>query len=316
MQVECVNAVEVDQMLGKKTPKVSVCVVTYNQEKYIAQCLQSIVDQETDFDFEIIVADDCSPDGTREIVREFAEKYPEKFRIFLHEKNIGAYRNFQFVHEQALGQYVAHIDGDDYALPGKLQAQADLLDKDKICNLVWTPVLIETAPGNLHEQNTYFKEHALNRSYTRADLIKYGTIGTNSSKMYRKLVESEALPPPNFELIDYFVNVIQVGSGVARFTGNKPLGVYRLGIGIASSGSKTKKLTLQSIEYFAKVLPHYRLQCNIASGICLLSDIKNVRSGFKGSLKVFVKTFHWYIFFSMLKDWKFIRCLTLENKYD
>ena len=63
------NAVEVDETLGKKTPKVSVCVITYNQEKYIAQCLQSIVDQETDFDFEIIVGDDCSTDGTREIVR-------------------------------------------------------------------------------------------------------------------------------------------------------------------------------------------------------------------------------------------------------
>ena len=54
--------------------KVSVCVVTYNQEKFIEQCLQSIVDQEANFDFEVLVADDCSTDRTREIIKIFAEK--------------------------------------------------------------------------------------------------------------------------------------------------------------------------------------------------------------------------------------------------
>jgi glycosyltransferase involved in cell wall biosynthesis len=57
--------------------------VTYNQHKYIADCLQSIVDQETDFEFEIIVGDDFSTDGTQEVVRSFGEKYPSLFRLFL-----------------------------------------------------------------------------------------------------------------------------------------------------------------------------------------------------------------------------------------
>lgn len=316
MQIETANAVGADPVPDKKVPKVSVCVITYNHEKYIAQCLQSIVDQETDFDFEIVVGEDCSTDGTRKIVREYKEKYPLMFRVFLHEKNIGGDANFKFIHQQALGEYVAHIDGDDYALPGKLQAQADLLDEDNTCNLVWTPVLIEAAPGILHEQNDYFKKHALDKKYTRADLIKYGTIGVHSTKMYRKNIEKEILNPPNFELIDYFVNAIQVGNGVARFAGDKPLGVYRLGIGIASNGNKSKYVTLQSIEYFAKEFPHYRLQCNIASGFRLLSDIKNIRPGIKNSLKVFINTFHWHTFFLMLDDWRFMRCLTMDNKHD
>ena len=67
-----------DKEIMDRPPKVSVCVVTYNQEKYIRQCLQSIVDQETDFDFEVIVADDCSTDRTSCIVQEFADKYPIK----------------------------------------------------------------------------------------------------------------------------------------------------------------------------------------------------------------------------------------------
>jgi glycosyltransferase involved in cell wall biosynthesis len=61
-------------MQNIKPPKVSVCIVTYNQEQYIRQCLQSVVDQEVDFEVEIIVSDDCSTDSTPQIVQEFAEK--------------------------------------------------------------------------------------------------------------------------------------------------------------------------------------------------------------------------------------------------
>lgn len=313
MQVEPMSVTEIDKTF-KKVPKVSICVVTYNQKKYIRQCLQSLVDQEADFDYEIVVGDDCSKDGTREIVLDFARKYPNKFRLFLHEKNIGALPNFKFIHEQALGKYIAHMDGDDYAMPGKLQAQADILDQDKNCNLVWTPVLIEAAPGQLHEQNEFFKKNALKRRYTRGDLIKYGTIGTNSSKMYRKIIENESMPVPGFELIDYFVNVMQVGNGVARFTGDKPLGVYRLGIGIASNGSKTKNLTLQSIEYFAKLFEEYKIECSIAAGFHLLVDLKNKNQNFKKSLVVFLRTFHWRTVFCILIELRFMRNLTLKRK--
>jgi cellulose synthase/poly-beta-1,6-N-acetylglucosamine synthase-like glycosyltransferase len=73
----------------EQAPKVSVCVVTYNQEKYIGQCLQSVVDQETDFDFEVLVADDCSTDGTRLILHEFANKYPGIVKPILSEVNVG-----------------------------------------------------------------------------------------------------------------------------------------------------------------------------------------------------------------------------------
>ena len=80
-------------VVTEKKPKVSVCVVTYNQEKYIRQCLQSIVDQETDFDFEVIVSDDCSMDGTCAIVQEFVEKYPGMVKPIFHDRNMGALRS-------------------------------------------------------------------------------------------------------------------------------------------------------------------------------------------------------------------------------
>lgn len=73
----------------EKVPKLSVCVITYNQKEYIRQCLQSIVDQETDFDFEVIVGDDCSTDGTRAIVQEFARRYPKVVKPIFSEEYWG-----------------------------------------------------------------------------------------------------------------------------------------------------------------------------------------------------------------------------------
>lgn len=295
--------------------KVSVCVVTYNQEKYIAECLQSLVDQVTDFPFEIIVGEDCSTDRTREIVLEFQKKYPDIVKPLLHEKNVGGSENYLKTHAQAVGKYIAHMDGDDYALPGKLQVQADFLDNNKECNLLWTPVYVMAGPNVLYEQNKYFHKHALERVYLRADLIKYGTLGTNSSKMYRRNIRQE-IPLPSFGLIDYFVNAIQVGDGVACFSGTNPLGVYRIGIGIASNGRKTRNMTLESIKYLYKKYPQYRLECNIAALFHLIRDIKNTDPGTILSLKLFVTTFHFKSFAYFIRELKFMRSLTVENKND
>ena len=112
-------------------PKMSVCVITYNQERYIGQCLQSLVEQKTDFDFEVIVGDDCSTDGTLAVVQEFVNRYPDIVRTILQPTNTGGSKNYLQVHAAAIGTYVAHVDGDDYALPGKLQAQAEVLEDRK-----------------------------------------------------------------------------------------------------------------------------------------------------------------------------------------
>src|SRR5690554_1032835 len=113
--------------------KVSVCVVTYNQEKYIAECLQSLVDQVTDFPFEIIVGEDCSTDNTRSIVDEYSQKYPSLIVKNYHKQNVGAVQNAITSYKMARGKYICHIDGDDYVLPGKLQKQAQVLDDNQDC---------------------------------------------------------------------------------------------------------------------------------------------------------------------------------------
>jgi len=68
--------------------QVSVCVVTYNQEKYIAQCLDSLISQKTNFNFEIIVGEDCSTDSTRAIVQKYVDQYPDLVIPLFYEKNV------------------------------------------------------------------------------------------------------------------------------------------------------------------------------------------------------------------------------------
>ena len=124
-------------MKENKCPLLSVSVITYQHGQFIKQCLDSILSQVTGFDFEIILGEDGSTDGTREICIEYAERFPEKIRLFLHEpdrnnpvKNVEPWMpNFLNNLRQAKGKYIALCDGDDYWTdPNKLQKQVDFLE--------------------------------------------------------------------------------------------------------------------------------------------------------------------------------------------
>lgn len=108
----------------------SVCTVTYNQANYIAKTIDSFLMQKTNFKFQVIIGDDCSTDGTTEIIKEYAEKYPEIIKPIFREKNIGAGNNSLDVYNHANTKYIAICDGDDYWTDeNKLQIQVDYLEK-------------------------------------------------------------------------------------------------------------------------------------------------------------------------------------------
>ncbi len=117
-----------------KNPVVSICVQTYQHVNYIRECLDGILMQETTFPFEILLGEDNSTDGTREICMEYAMKFPDKIRLFLHhrENNIkingsptGRF-NFFYNFHKARGKHIALCEGDDYWTdPLKLQKQVD-----------------------------------------------------------------------------------------------------------------------------------------------------------------------------------------------
>ena len=114
-----------------KDPKLSVILITYNHEKYIEKALDSVLSQVTDFPFEIVIGDDCSPDDTKNIIREYRDKYPDIIRIVHREKNTG--RPTLNVYETTMkcrGDYLAYLEGDDYWTDNsKLQKQMNFLNE-------------------------------------------------------------------------------------------------------------------------------------------------------------------------------------------
>ena len=106
----------------------SVCMVSYNQEQYVRDALNSILMQKTDFAYEVIISDDCSKDRTVEILNDYAVKYPN-VRVITGEKNLGYPNNQRRSLEAATGKYIALCDSDDYWTdPYKLQKQVDYLE--------------------------------------------------------------------------------------------------------------------------------------------------------------------------------------------
>ncbi len=100
--------------IAMETPLVSVITLAYNHARWIEETIQCILDQKVDFSFEIIVAEDCSTDGTREIVFGFAERYPDIVKIVTTDENVGGRLNGQRAHGPVRGQYVAYCEGDDF----------------------------------------------------------------------------------------------------------------------------------------------------------------------------------------------------------
>jgi glycosyltransferase involved in cell wall biosynthesis len=187
------------------------------------------MDQETDFDYEVIIGEDCSTDGTRRIVQEFAEKHPNVVKPICHEKNVGGTKNLLTVYGAAIGNYIAHMDGDDYMLPGKLQLQVDELDKNQDCTICVHEM------KRFDQQNERFIGFPSNNIPFKSD-IKYLLMNlpffVHSSKMYRAECRN-GLVILSEDILDCYFHVHHALTGNILYL-NKELGVYRLNIGVST----------------------------------------------------------------------------------
>jgi glycosyltransferase involved in cell wall biosynthesis len=117
-------------MENNPSPLLSVCLITYNHGNYIKQAIEGVLMQITNFTWEFIIADDCSIDGTREIVVEYQKKYPNLIKLILQNKNVGAAQNWLDLINASKSKYIAYLEGDDYWVdPLKSQKQVDVFLK-------------------------------------------------------------------------------------------------------------------------------------------------------------------------------------------
>ncbi len=237
-------------VLPEKIPKVSVCVITYNQEKYIRQCLQSIVDQKTDFDFEVIVGDDCSTDGTRAIVQEFADRYPGIVKPIYQEKNIGrGCHNYLTVHRAARGKYVAHVDGDDQCLPNKLSIQVAYLDGNSGCVAVVHKLAKCNSAGDL--LSSVWPSSFSHKKYDLSKLVMSHCEFGHSSLMYRKDAFASLKYAELTEFIDFYIYVHLASQGEIGVV-DQVLGKYTYQVGVSSTHN-LYELAIHALVYARKV---------------------------------------------------------------
>ena len=177
---------------------ISVLVLTYNQEDTVGRTLDSVLSQRFDGEFEILLGDDCSTDGTRAVCERYASRYPDKIRYVRRERNMGVVANYFDCVRQAAGRYIADCAGDDFWVDDlKLQRQFDLLESEPDVSMVTTDWLCCDPDG------TNIRQHPGHRSVESRQTYEPGSILveilTNRimphlcSALYRRSIIIEAL---------------------------------------------------------------------------------------------------------------------------
>jgi len=218
--------------------KLSVCLITYNHERFITQALESALAQKTSFEFEIVVGEDCSADLTRQIVVEYQQRYPNKIRLMLPEKNLGANRNFASTLQACRGQYIALLEGDDYWTdPSKLQEQVNFLDSHEECAICFHAVRVFHEDGNGAPRNSPRFGHK--KISTIEDLLGVGNFIPTCATVFRNGLIGEF--PDWFytlRIADFSLHVLNAQYGKIGYI-NKVMGAYRIHSGGTFSAANT-----------------------------------------------------------------------------
>jgi len=211
--------------------KVSVSIIAYNNEPYIAQAIESALSQQTDYPFEILIGEDQSADRTREIVEAYARRYPDKIRLFLHDYEPGFVHRgggWNFLHNlrNARGEYIAWLDGDDYWNDlRKLQKQVDFLESNPSFSMCFHNVLLKDEVNEGKDQLAH--QFDSRRVFTLEDIIKGNFIYT-CSVMFRR---SEKNFIPNWYIKcpigDWPFHVLNARKGDIGYLPDV-MGVYRI----------------------------------------------------------------------------------------
>ena len=156
---------------------VSIYCITYNHKDYIKKCLDGLVNQKTNFKFEIVIYDDCSTDGTREIVLEYIKKYPDLFIPILSDENRvqkeGFYNINMEMYAKCRGKYLAICEGDDYWTDeNKLQIQFNYMEKHSECSGCFHKSVRQTPDGEIIGYKPTFDQIKNKTQLTLKDNVK------------------------------------------------------------------------------------------------------------------------------------------------
>ncbi len=287
-------------------------MVTYNHEKYIRQAIESVLMQKTNFDYELVIGEDCSTDRTKEIVLTYQKRYPNKIRTLINKRNMGAGSNFIQTLKTCKGEYIAVLDGDDYWINSyKLQKQVDFL---------------ESHPGySISSHNVYVTQDGKNNppiewlgtrqkaTLTLEDILEWGSGGATCSLVFR-CQSINPLPEWYYYLPggDWALQILCATQGKLYYF-NEVMGVYQRGHPnnahtiatrkIRKEGKETIGLSYKyTLDIVHKLDKHFQyryshflknqaLYCYYNLAICYKQNKKYAKA--KRYAKMCLREFHW-----------------------
>jgi glycosyltransferase involved in cell wall biosynthesis len=249
-------------------PTVSVCMISYNHGKFIAQAIESILSQEADFPIELIIGDDCSKDNTFEICEAYARKDP-RIKLLSREKNLGVMPNFSRTLQACTGKYVAVCEGDDYWTdPHKLAVQVAFLESHP------------NYGGAAHQSDVITDERFVRKfkldvpATIRTNDLTAGRLFHTASVLFRREAVDLFSRAPLVLSCDRLLNFCITFIGVIHYS-DETLCAYRLHGGGMSSNVTVEqlKLDLSCVDYLRSIEPtfpsqQYRSYVYATIGLC------------------------------------------------
>jgi glycosyltransferase involved in cell wall biosynthesis len=228
----------------EKDPLVSVVILTYNHSRYIARAVESVLDQSRDFAIEVLIGEDCSTDETRQIVLDLQRRHPGVIRVLSSLGNVGVFENYRRLLRASRGEYIAHLDGDDYWLAGKLATQVAALRNEPGCVAVYSNAITvdrgDHVIGHFNDAGT--------RRIRIAELLRRGNYLNTSSMVFRAsvrhyLIDGEA------PFLDFRGHLRFARDGYLLHIG-EPLAAYRVeseGSMVARANDQVRQLYWEAI---------------------------------------------------------------------
>jgi len=241
---------------------VSVLMVTYGHELYIEKAIDSVLSQQCNFKFELIIANDCSPDNTDRVIRSFLQNHPKKdlVKYICNTANLGIVKNFALAASNCDGKYIGICEGDDFWIDKlKLQRQVDFLEENDNYSLI-THNALKVYEGSTQEDEHFIK-NAISGDLTIRDILDKWSIPT-ASMLFRSSVIKN-LPEWIVEIysFDFTLTLLCANKGRIYFL-KDVMSVYRLIYNGTSASSFYKNKVLFVFEQQIKLLNYFNNYSN------------------------------------------------------
>lgn len=276
-------------------PLVSVVMPTYNHAPYISQAIEGALMQKTDFDFEILIGEDDSTDGTRDKCQEYAVRHPDKIRLFLNDRKNVIYINgqptgrwnFMNLLKNAKGKYIALCDGDDYwTYSYKMQKQINFLNLHPDCAACFHNAKVEYVGKSTKSKN--FNPPNQKKISTIEDLLDKNFISTASIIYRRGLFDGFPTWFSDIKMGDWVIHILNAQHGHIGYI-NEVMSVYRIHQNGTWSSMTEEQRIKEKIRFYQCLSLHFGERYYEKINGCInnlkskLADTLNYKKGFGSS---------------------------------